>query len=260
MLKKYLKIYLHFFKMNILRRMAYRWNFFILMIMIPLHIGIYIFFIKIIYSNLESIAGWDFYHSLLIVASMVFIEATAWATCSFMNELRRYIRDGNLDGVITKPIDAQFLASVSKVDPEDLSRFIIAIGIIIYVLSHIHFSLIDFLLYFFILFNGFIIFYSILVLIAVIAFWVVENRALFFISKNIIQISQYPTDIYTGIMKTVFSFIIPIAFIATVPAKVLSGWYDWKLVMESFIIAGIFFYLSRKFFLFGLRHYSSASS
>lgn len=246
--------------MNVLRRMAYRGNFFLMMVIIPLHISVYVFFISVIYGNLKTIAGWDFYHSLLIVASMIFIEAIAWIFCSHMGDLRRRVREGTLDGFIVKPIDTQFLVSVNMLDPEDLSRFLMVIVLMIYVISHIRITVINLFLYIILLFNAFIIFYSILVFITTIAFWVVENRGLWFISKNILSISQYPTDIYTGAMKMIFSFIIPIAFIATVPAKVLSGWYDWKLVVESFIIAGIFFYLSRKFFLFGLRHYSSASS
>lgn len=247
--------------MNLLRRMAYRLNFILIAMLTVFHMSVYIVFIKIIYGNLTLIAGWDFYHSLLIIASFILINALGWVTCAFMGDLRKIINAGNLDGFINKPIDTQYLVSISRVDPEDILRLFLGICVLIYAITNIKgLKIIDFVLYIILICNGYVIFYSILVFVTSISFWTIENRGLFRLSDSIIQISQYPSDIYSGIMKTVFSFIIPIAFIATVPAKVLSGWYDWKLVAESFLLAAIFFWLSRKFFLFGLRHYSSASS
>ncbi|MFH0856492.1 MAG: ABC-2 family transporter protein [bacterium] len=261
MFKKYLKIYLHFFKMNILRRMAYRFNFLLIGMLTILHMSISVFFIKIIYGNLTLIAGWDFFHALLIVASFILINALGWITCAFMSDLRKIINAGNLDGFISKPLDIQYLVSVSKIDPEDSMRILLALCVLTHSIINIGgVKFIDFILYMILIINAYIIFYSILIFVSSISFWTIENRGLFRLSDSIIQITQYPSDIYSGIMKTIFSFIIPIAFIATVPAKVLSGWWDWKMVAQSFLIAAIFFYLSRKFFLFGLRHYSSASS
>ncbi|MFH1029983.1 MAG: ABC-2 family transporter protein [bacterium] len=261
MLKKYLKIYLHFFKMNILKRMAHRLNFFIVIMVVSFNLATYIIFIKVIYGHLNLIAGWDLYHSLLIIASIMIIEWLAWITCGFMNDLNGRVRTGNLDGFIVKPIDAQLLVSINRIDPEDSARFFIAMIVFVYALKHIETpSIAAVVIYACLIICAYLIFYSIIVLLNTISFWVIDIRGLTPLGERLLHISQYPTDIYTGIMRTVFSFIIPIAFIATVPAKVLSGWYDWKLVLESFIIAGIFFYASRKFFLFGLRHYSSASS
>ncbi len=247
--------------MNLLQRMAYRFNFILIMMLTILHMSVYIFFIKIIYENLTLIAGWDFFHALLIVASFILINALGWVTCAFMGDLRKIINAGNLDGFINKPLDTQYLVSISRIDPEDIFRLLLAFCVLAYAIINIGgVEFIDLILYVILIINGYIIFYSILIFVSSISFWTIENRGLFRLSDSIIQISQYPSDIYSGIMKTVFSFIIPIAFIATAPAKVLSGWWDWKLVAQSFLIAAIFFYASRKFFLFGLRHYSSASS
>ncbi|MFC1613572.1 ABC transporter permease, partial [Patescibacteria group bacterium] len=246
--------------MNILRRMAYRLNFFIFFFTVTLHLAVYLIFIKIIYGHVTSIAGWDLYHSLLIIASAMIIEALCWITCRMMLNIGKDVVNGNMDFHIVKPIDIQFLVSVNILDPEDISRFVLGLIVLFYALNNIKVSIVDFILYIFLLILAFIITYSILTIVATISFFVIDARAMHMVSMRILQISQYPTDIYTGIMKTVFSFIIPIAFIATVPAKVLSGWWNWTLVAQSFLLAIIFFYVSRKFFLFGLSRYSSASS
>jgi len=246
--------------MNVLRKMAYRLNFFILVFTVSLHLAVFLIFIKIIYGNVNIIAGWDLYHSLLIIASAMIIESLCWITCRMMLNIRKDVLDGTMDFHSIKPIDTQFLASVNMLDVEDLARVVLAAIVFFYVATNIHISILNVMLYILILIPAFIIAYSIVTIVATISFFVIDARAMNMISMRILQISQYPTDIYTGIMKTVFSFIIPIAFIATVPAKVLSGWWSWQLVAQLFIVALVFFWISRKFFLFGLKRYSSASS
>lgn len=109
--------------MNILKRMAHRLNFFIVIMVVSFNLATYIIFIKVIYGHLNLIAGWDLYHSLLIIASIMIIEWLAWITCGFMNDLNGRVRTGNLDGFIVKPIDAQLLVSINRIDPEDSALF-----------------------------------------------------------------------------------------------------------------------------------------
>ena len=57
-----------------------------------------------------------------------------------------------------------------------------------------------------------------------------------------------------------FSIFIPVAFITTIPSEVFLGLSQlWKIFLEV-IVASVFLITSRKFWLFALRFYSSASS
>ena len=57
-----------------------------------------------------------------------------------------------------------------------------------------------------------------------------------------------------------FSMFIPIAFITTIPSEVFLGIsQSWKILLEV-IVAMIFLFTSRKFWIFALKFYSSASS
>ena len=57
-----------------------------------------------------------------------------------------------------------------------------------------------------------------------------------------------------------FSIFIPIAFITTIPSEVFLGLSQlWKILLEV-IVAAVFLITSRKFWLFALKFYSSASS
>lgn len=247
--------------MSILRRMAHRFNFFILLGVTLFSLSTYIFFIKVIYGYINLIAGWDLYHSLLLIGTSIIVEGIAWITFGFFEDLHWQVRNGTLDNFIVKPLDTHFLIAVNRIDPEELSRFVIAFFVLWYAFRHIqHIFLADIIFYLLLLICAYTIIFSLMTFLVTFGFWFVEIYGLSMLGERIMQFIQYPTDIYTGVLKTIFSFIIPIAFIATVPAKVLSGWYSWKLVVQAVMLAGTVFYLSRKFFAFGLKHYSSASS
>ena len=65
---------------------------------------------------------------------------------------------------------------------------------------------------------------------------------------------------FSHIFRTFFSIFIPIAFITTIPSEVFLGLSQiWKIFLEV-IVAIVFLITSRKFWLFALKFYSSASS
>ena len=61
-------------------------------------------------------------------------------------------------------------------------------------------------------------------------------------------------------LRIFFSVFIPIAFITTIPSEVFLGLSQlWKILLEV-VVAILFLFTSRKFWLFALKFYSSASS
>jgi ABC-2 type transport system permease protein len=109
--------------------------------------------------------------------------------------------------------------------------------------------------------NAYLIFYSLSVILNVISFWTIESPTTFVVFEVIARASQYPSDIFSGsIAKFVFSTLVPVAMIATVPAKILSRGFQWRLVLGSFLVTSLFLYISRLAWKKGLGAYSSASS
>jgi ABC-2 type transport system permease protein len=116
-------------------------------------------------------------------------------------------------------------------------------------------------LYIILLFCAIIITYSLNVFLRSISFWTIEGEAFFGLSLALTRITQYPSDIfYNKAIKFIATFIVPLAFMATVPAKILAHGFDWKLISLSILLTIIFFFLSRRFFYFALRSYESGSS
>ena len=264
-LKKYFGIMLYMQKIDLMNRMAYRINFFISVLTVALQMVFSLVFISVLFSSNRTVAGWGFYEALLVVGSYMLIEGLMWASCAYLNALNKNIKDGTLDGIILRPVDTQFLISVWRGDMEDLARVVSGIGVISFALIHLDFAagqlFLNLFLYLILIFCAFIITYSVNVFLRSVTFWTIQGDALFHISMAITRITQYPSDIFFNkAARFATTFVVPIAFMATIPAKILAHGFDWKLASLAVLMAAIFFFSSRWFFHFALKHYESGSS
>ncbi|MEE3399341.1 MAG: ABC-2 family transporter protein, partial [Eubacterium sp.] len=73
--------------------------------------------------------------------------------------------------------------------------------------------------------------------------------------------AKYPASIYNKVFKFIFSFIIPIAFVAYYPSLVFITPDNVPLLTWlSPLIGAFFFYLSYKFWMLGVRRYDFTGS
>ena len=73
--------------------------------------------------------------------------------------------------------------------------------------------------------------------------------------------ARYPVTIFDGIFRIIFTFVIPIAFIAYYPGIVILRPDEIPLLsMLSPVIGIIFFWLSYKFWMLGARRYDGTGS
>jgi len=79
---------------------------------------------------------------------------------------------------------------------------------------------------------------------------------------NFLNIARYPDAIFPPFFRLIFGWIVPVVIIANIPARLLikSLGQPWYLMLHLVIASSIIFFLSRAFWKFALRHYSSASS
>ena len=98
--------------------------------------------------------------------------------------------------------------------------------------------------------------------LAAISFWIVRAQGLVYGYFNFLNIARYPDVIFPQIFRLIFGWIIPVIIIANIPARLLIKPLEQPLMLMAHlaIASTIVFWLSRTFWRFALRHYSSASS
>lgn len=264
-IKKYLKLWELNLYASLMQRMAFRFNFLLMIIGVFLQMALILIFIKVIFSFINNLSGWTYNQALLVVASYMLVEGLIWATCAYLAGISSNIRLGTLDYLLVKPIETQFLVSIWRGDPEDWSRVVTALIVFFFALGGIKLPasvlFVNIFYYLILIFCAYIIVYSITLIVRTFSFWIIESRAFWGITDTLTKMSQYPTDIFFHkTVRVFFSAVIPLAFVATVPAKVLIYGPRLDLIFFAVLLAVIFFIISRKFWLYGLKHYASASS
>jgi ABC-2 type transport system permease protein len=71
---------------------------------------------------------------------------------------------------------------------------------------------------------------------------------------------RYPISAYPAALRLVFTFVLPVAFLTTVPAEALLGRSSASWAFGSLAAATLALVGTRLFWTFALRHYTSASS
>ncbi|NTU98774.1 hypothetical protein HGA64_02080 [Candidatus Falkowbacteria bacterium] len=262
---RYIRIYLQKVKISIMSRMVNPANFFVLLFGVVAQAYISIYFLKVVYGYVENISGWSYEQALLVIASFLFIEGLIWITTAYLSGVRNNVRNGTLDTQLIKPVDSQFLISVWRIDPEDVMRIVVAFIIFLQAAGHFHYSFADWVVrtffYAILIFDGYVIFYSIALMINSLYCWFTEAGGMHMIFESVIRMSQYPTDIFNqSMVKYLFSSLVPIAFIGTIPAKAIAFGPRFDLMIYANLLAFLLFIISRRVWHAGLRAYSSASS
>ncbi len=92
-------------------------------------------------------------------------------------------------------------------------------------------------------------------------FWIQRSGYVMILMFRFKDYAKYPASIFDGIFKVIFTFVIPIAFIAYYPALVLLRPDEIPVLSYISPILGImFFWLSYKFWMLGARKYNGTGS
>jgi ABC-2 type transport system permease protein len=107
---------------------------------------------------------------------------------------------------------------------------------------------------------GFLIILGIHILSAGVMIRSVESENLIWLYRNTISAGRFPPEVYSPVVKFIFTFIIPVIIIVGFPTKALFGLLSWPWMIFAFFYALVFFWLSIIFWKSSLKKYSSASS
>lgn len=227
---------------------------------------------EIIYSYVPRIDEWsrEEFYGFMATGMLInaLVEMLFMPNCANFSEL---IRTGDLDFILLKPIDTQFLVSFEKVDLSDLSQVLMAGGLLWYALNRADATINpgNVALYLLLVGVGVAFFYCLMIVLASTSIWLGRNQGLYDFWFYITIFGRYPRGFYdrpNALAQFIwfgFSYIVPILLVITVPASVLLDKlqaHSWRiaLIAPVFTLVGLF--VARRIFNWSLSHYRSASS
>jgi len=272
----YLRVFGTFARNSLVRDMTFRSNFIIDAISSTCWAGLNLAFYVLIFQYTASIGkdtGWEQPQFMVFFATAQLVNSLVMTFfMSNADELTELIRTGNLDFLLLKPIDTQFLVSFKRVDWSSFSNTLIGLALLGYGLYEMRYvpPLLAVALYVIYLICGILIYYSLMIALCSATVWMGRNLTLYDFWFYITNFSRYPMEIYDGTYGTplrVFcTWVLPILVVVNVPTRALIGPLlphsqdDWMLLLYTAAITLVSFALSRWIFQKALASYRSASS
>jgi len=263
MIKRYLSLYLKFLKANFSREVQFRGNFLLLNIGSLLWSLTLVFYYFFVFNHVSSVKGWSFGHSLVLVGIYLMFDSVIKALVeNNFSQFPRIIYKGELDFILTKPANSQFLVSFSRFSLRNFLRLFAGLAIVLWSIFSfkIKISFFGFLIAFSAFILGIIVVYSLWFMILLLAFYLGYIENLYFLFYPLLRISRIPIDTFPKPAQIIFSFVLPLVFISTVPAKAIWGQVSWQIMVYGFFAAVFLLYLSHRLWNLALKSYSSASS
>lgn len=261
-MRRHLKVVRLFWSTSLQAELEYRTNFVVSVVSTAAHLAGNLFALSLFYQNGASLGGWPWREALLVMGMFTVLQGLSRMLFNpNLSRIVEHVRTGTLDFVLIKPIDSQFWLSSRRLSPWGVPETLFGGGILVYAAASLDLGLAGPLVALLPIAASLTILYSLWYLVATTTIWYVKIYNVTEVLQALLAAGRYPIQAFPpGVYRFVFSFLIPVAFLTTVPAEAMLGRASLNFLGYATLFALCLFALSRWFWRFALRSYTSASS
>jgi ABC-2 type transport system permease protein len=259
----HLRLFWIHLRLGVLNELQYRTNLVIQLVQSTLGLATALLGLGIVFSKTDTLAGWRPAELLAIVG--VFTLVSGLTQLVVRPSLARFMEDvrlGTFDFILTKPVDAQILASMRQIEVWKLVDVVVGLVVLTVAINQLGASvgLAEAISFLVALLAGVTIIYSFLLILATCAFWFVRVDNILNIFQSMYEAGRWPIGIYPPWLRTTLTFLVPIGFAITVPTEGLVGRLTSPSLLGAIALAIALPVAARVFWRIGVRHYSGASA
>lgn len=265
--KRTLGFYAHIYKMILLQdlksKMSYRADFIISTIgMLFTNISGFVAF-WILFQNFPDIKGWNYYEMLFLYGFSML--AMTPVQCFFDNNwnLNRALFTGDFIKYCFRPLNLFFYFISEVFDVKGLGQFAFGMGTVIYAWNKLALPLT------FANMAGLVIgvlsaslfMIALMNFAAATGFWLIGATSVMILMFKFKDYARYPVTIFNRAFQFIFTFLIPIGFMAYYPSLYLIRPDHLSILTYLTPLFGaLFFYLSYLFWMKGAKQYTGTGS
>jgi len=260
---RYARLWRRFFVLAFVREAEYRVNFFLGLTEGVAQLALAVFTFTLLYRFTDDVAGWSRWQVLVLVGIYRVVDGIiSMQVDPNMYAISEAIRQGELDFVLLRPVSSQFLVSLRKIKLPEGVNVLIGLALAVYAgqRAGLQWSLPHVVEATLFVVCGLLLLYAVWFFIVTWAFWLVTVDTLDSLFYSLFETARYPVSFFKGIVRTLLTFAIPVAFATTFPAQALFGQADPHMLALGLLLAALALFGSHAFWQFAIRHYSSASS
>ena len=262
-MKKYWKLFWQFRKIQLMKMMEYRSDFFFWLIVSTMWTAFNYFFYGLIIGNSKSIAGWSYDEIMILLSFFTMVDAFTWSVFyPNMSDYTEAIYEGTLSKYLVLPVNSVFIILTQKATYHNIPRFFIGLVILIHTVirMQIDISFFQIFLSTLVFISAIVFLYSGWFILATLAFWVEKLKNINEIMPGFRSIYQMPARIYTGITGFILTFIFPLGLVTTLPSEIILGRDNTIQIIYFFVFTFIFAKLTLLFYKYSIKKYSSVGN
>ncbi|MFE1747440.1 ABC transporter permease [Coleofasciculus sp. H7-2] len=260
-MQRYLRVLKLFWSTAIAAELEYRVNFVLAALSSLGNLAGSMFGLSLFYRNGYTFEGWKWEEALVVLG--VFTILQGFSNTFLVPNLNRIVdqvQQGTLDFVLLKPISSQFWLSTRALSPWGLPDLVFGGVLIGYAGARLGLRINDYFLSAMPLLFGFAILYSLWFMLGATSIWFVKIYNVTEVLRGFLEAGRYPMVAYPAAYRFFFTFVVPVAFLTTIPAEAMLGRVEVDWMVSAGILALALLFASRVFWRFALRFYTSASS
>ena len=259
---KYLRIFKAFLRASFIADLEFRLNFLTRVLIDVIWYGAQIVTYETLFLHTEKIGDWNL-PQMRVFLGVVFV-VDAFYMIIFHDNLDRMsylIRKGELDLLLAKPINSQFILSCQRISTALVGNLMIAIAWLSFALwSYPDFRIERFLLFLILVPSGLMCVYSLRFFFSATAAIFTQADSLVYLWYQIYRLAIRPDSIYVPWLRFIILTVIPIGFIASVPSRMILDDVNPLLAVWALLWTGVLLFVTQLYWKKCLRNYTSASS
>jgi len=260
--KKHLELFFSFFKASLISELAFRFNlasrFFTDIIWYAAQLSVF----EVLFRHTKNMNGWGLEETRVFMGVLFVTDAVYMLLFSEnLDKLGQKIRRGDLDLLLVKPVSSQFMLSFQKVSVAYIGNILFSLGWLIWAVLQIPSASPWSILWLITTVPMSVaVVYCIRFITAATALFLTKADAINYIWYQLYRLGTRPDSFYPAILRYFVLFVLPLAFLASVPAQVILGKTTPLATLAGYGLALLILKLANWFWGRGLRVYGSASS
>lgn len=250
-------------KLNAAEELQYRANFFASFASTCFYLLTALLTLSLFFRHATSLGGWDFWEVVVLLGVFNALSGLVEAILRpGIGDLAAQVRSGNLDLVLSRPVDAQTFVTFRHIDIWRLADILLGLGVSAYALGHLgrYPSSIQIAAFFVTFVAAALVVYAIWVTLMSLAFWFVSVENIATLFDAVFEGARYPVSAYPAALRFLFFYLLPVAWTTTIPASALTGRLSGSTALAATGVGLAALVFSRLLWRAAIRRYTGASS
>ncbi len=240
----YARIYFLLISQYIKARMIYRADFVISLMGTLITNVLGLTMLWLVFQSIKELVGWNYDELLFIYGFSLLASFPFQLLFENIWQLSGKLMDGSFIKYYFRPLDIMFYFISERIDMKNTGQLLMAMGVLAYSSSRlgINWDIPVFFKFGFLLFGASLALAGIMLFASALGFWILNSSFMLLFAFRVKEFAHYPINIYNNLFKFIFTYIIPMGFVAFYPAKLILRPDEADILVYFSPLVGIFLF------------------